>query len=280
MNGLLARGTRRHFLCALLVLVAAVGSAAGAADSPAVRITYLYDNTTAVANAQAAWGFATLVEAYGKRVLFDTGGDANIFRQNVAAIGVDLRQLDAVVISHEHWDHTNGIPVLGRHDGLPVFYPASANESAPFKRMLKDAGMQPMPVAEMTDIAPRIAVSHEMKSFEAAEVALVIDTDEGLIVLVGCAHPGPDAMVTQIRERTGRPVLALLGGFHLLNASNEKITQTVANFKAQGIRYLGPSHCAGTAAIGAIRQAWGERFVEGGVGTLVQAPPIMRRTGH
>jgi 7,8-dihydropterin-6-yl-methyl-4-(beta-D-ribofuranosyl)aminobenzene 5'-phosphate synthase len=79
-----------------------------------------------MAGATAAWGFAALVEAYGKRVLFDTGGDAAIFRQNVAALGVDLTQFDALVLSHEHWDHTNGIPVLGRREELAVFYPATA----------------------------------------------------------------------------------------------------------------------------------------------------------
>jgi 7,8-dihydropterin-6-yl-methyl-4-(beta-D-ribofuranosyl)aminobenzene 5'-phosphate synthase len=277
MCSLTTRVARRIFRV-VFVLLACVGCFASAADTPAVRIVYLYDNTAAIAGAKAAWGFAALVEAHGKRVLFDTGGDANIFRQNVTALGVDLGQLDAVVISHEHWDHTNGIPMLGRHDGLPVFYPASSSESAPYRRMLKDAGMQPMPVTAMTSIAPHIAVSGEMKSFEAPEVALVIDTDDGLIVLVGCAHPGPDAMVAQIREGTDRPVLALLGGFHLLNAGNEKITQTVANFKAQAIRYLGPSHCTGAAAIAAIRQVWGERFVEGGVGTVIQALPLMRGT--
>jgi metal-dependent hydrolase (beta-lactamase superfamily II) len=146
---------------ALLVLVVMVGGAASAAEPPAVKITYLYDNISAVAGTDPAWGFAALVEAYGKRVLFDTGGNAAVFRHNVTALGVDLGQLDAIVLSHEHWDHANGIPVLGRRDGLAAFYPASANTSAPFMSMLQSAGMKTVPVTGMTQIAPRIAVSHK-----------------------------------------------------------------------------------------------------------------------
>jgi len=262
----------------LVVIVVMVGGAANAAEPPAVKITYLYDNTSAVAGTDPAWGFAALVEAYGKRVLFDTGGNAAVFRHNVAALGVDLAHLDAFVLSHEHWDHTNGIPVLGRREGLAAFYPASANATAPFMGMLQSAGMKAVPVTGMTPIAPRIAVSHEMTSGVAPEVALIVDTDDGLVVLVGCAHPGPGSMLAQIRERTGRPILMLVGGFHMLNAGPEAISRTLDEFKALGVRYVGPTHCTGDAAIAAARQAFGDGFVEGGVGTVVQAAPFKRAT--
>jgi 7,8-dihydropterin-6-yl-methyl-4-(beta-D-ribofuranosyl)aminobenzene 5'-phosphate synthase len=268
----------RPVLYILSVLLAAVCGAAGAGDAPTVRITYLYDNTAAVAGTRPAWGFAALVEAYGKRVLFDTGGDAAVFRENVAALGVDLGQLDALVLSHEHWDHTNGTAALGQRDGLLVFYPASASASAPFMNVLKSTGMKLSPVREMTNIAPRIFVSNEMQRVGPHEVALVVDTDDGLVILVGCAHPGPEVMLAQIRERTGRPILMLVGGFHLLNSGPEAVSRTLAEFKTLGVRYVGPTHCTGDAAIPAARQAFGEAFVEGGVGTVVEAAPFARRT--
>lgn len=262
----------------VLLFLLTLGGAAGAAEPPAVKITYLYDNTSAVAGTKSAWGFAALVEAYGKRVLFDTGGDAAVIRHNVAALGVDLGQIDAFVLSHAHWDHSNGIPVLGRREELAAFHPASADAMAPFRSMLDSAGMKTVPVTGMTQIAPRIAVSHEMTSALAAEVALLVDTDEGLVVLVGCAHPGPETMLAQIRERTGRPILMVVGGFHMLNASPDAISHSLAEFKALGVRYVGPTHCTGDAAIAASRQAFGNGFVEGGVGTVVQAVPFERAT--
>jgi 7,8-dihydropterin-6-yl-methyl-4-(beta-D-ribofuranosyl)aminobenzene 5'-phosphate synthase len=191
---------------------------------------------------------------------------------------VGLGQLDAIVLSHEHWDHTNGIPVLVRREGLATFFPASANAMAPFMSMLHSAGMKTVPVTGMTQIAPRIAISHEMPSALAPEVALMVDTDDGLVVLVGCAHPGPGPMLAQIRERTGRPILMLVGGFHMLSAGPEAISRTLDEFKALGVRYVGPTHCTGDAAIAAARQVFGDGFVEGGVGTVVQAAPFKRAT--
>lgn len=270
------RAVGRLLVGALVVLAAVAG--ASAADAPAVRITYLYDNSAASPGMVPGWGFAALVEAYGKRVLFDTGGDAAVFRRNVEALKIDLLQLDALVLSHEHWDHTNGIPSLGRREGLPVYFPASAAQGAQFRTALAAAGMTAVPVTEMTSLAPRIAVSHEMKSPMAPEVALTIDTDDGLVVLVGCSHPGPDAMLKQIRERTGRPILMVVGGFHMLEFSADQIKRTLDEFKVLGVRYVGPTHCTGGAAIAAAFDAFPGTFIQGGVGTVVQAGPFARST--
>ncbi len=261
-----------------VALFAAWTTVAVAADPPPVKITYLYDNTEAVAGTYSSWGFAALVEAHGRRVLFDTGTGAAVLEHNAAKLGADLSRLDALVLSHEHFDHTGGIAVLGRREGLPVYYPASASPSADFIGALDRAGMKRIPVTEMTTILPRISVSHEMKGPMASEIALLVDTDDGLGVVVGCAHPGPDAMLAQIRQQTGRPVSMLIGGFHLLDANGEAISRTLANFEQQGVRYLGPTHCTGSAAIGAMRKSWGDRFVEGGVGTVVQLAPFTRTT--
>lgn len=274
--GFLLRSVSSAFVA--VASLAAWTTLAVAADPPPVKITYLYDNTEAVAGTHSSWGFAALVEAHGRRVLFDTGTGAAVLEHNAAKLGADLSRLDALVLSHEHFDHTGGIAVLGRREGLPVYYPAGANPSADFIGALDRAGMKRVPVTEMTTILPRISVSHEMKGPMASEIALLVDTDDGLSVLVGCAHPGPDAMLAQIGQRTGRPVSMLIGGFHLLDASGEAISRTLANFEQQGVRYLGPTHCTGNAAIGAMRKAWGERFVEGGVGTVVQLAPFARTT--
>lgn len=272
-------GARSQKACRLLVgALVALGVATAAFSAEPVRITYLYDNSAASPGLSPAWGLSALVEAYGKRVLFDTGGDVAIFRRNVELLHVDLGQLDALVLSHEHWDHTNGIPALGRRDGLPVYFPASAGQEAPFRASLAAAGMTAVPVAGMTNIAPRIAVSQEMQSSMAPEVALTIDTDDGLVVLVGCAHPGPAAMLTQIREQSSRPVLMVIGGFHMLNSGPDQIKSTLDQFKAVGVRYVGPTHCTGGPAINATHDAFREAFIEGGVGTVVQAAPFSRQS--
>jgi 7,8-dihydropterin-6-yl-methyl-4-(beta-D-ribofuranosyl)aminobenzene 5'-phosphate synthase len=268
-----------HWIRGLVVLVLLVLAwQAIAADAPRVRITYLYDNTVAVAGTRAGWGFAALVERDGRRVLFDTGGDAAVLRDNVAALGVDLSRLDALVISHEHWDHTRGLPVLGARHGLPTYYPASADAAAPWVSELERAGLQRRPISALTEVVPGIWASAEMKSPLAPEIALAIDTDDGLLVLVGCSHPGADRMLQDIRQGTGRPVLLLAGGLHLLQSSVPETERTLASIADQGVRHLGTTHCSGDIAIGMARRLWGDRFVEGGVGTVLEVAPLRRTT--
>jgi glyoxylase-like metal-dependent hydrolase (beta-lactamase superfamily II) len=80
---------------------------------PAARLTVLVDNTSARPDMQAIWGFACLVEARGHTVLLDTGADPKVLKHNLAAMKVDPAKIEAVVISHYHYDHTLGAPGLG-----------------------------------------------------------------------------------------------------------------------------------------------------------------------
>jgi 7,8-dihydropterin-6-yl-methyl-4-(beta-D-ribofuranosyl)aminobenzene 5'-phosphate synthase len=273
----IATRTLVRLLVGLIALLAVI-TAAGAADTPAVRITYVYDNSAAAPGLEPAWGFAVLVEADGKRVLFDTGGDAALLKRNIEALSLDIERLDALVLSHEHWDHTNGIPTLGKRDGLPAYFPASAAPAAPFRASLVAAGMKAVPVTTMTRLSSHIVVSAEMPSAMAPEVGLVIDTDDGLVVLLGCSHPGAAAMLTQIREQTGRPVLMVIGGFHMLNDDAGRIQRTLDEIKTIGVQYVGPTHCSGERAMAAARAVFGDGFVQGGVGTVVQTGPYARTT--
>lgn len=251
-----------------------------AADAPRLRITYLYDNTTAVAGTRSGWGFAALVEVDGRRVLFDTGGDAAILRHNVAVLGVDLTRLDALVLSHEHWDHTNGLSALGARTALPVFHPASVDPRSPWLADLERAGVQRRPVTSSAEVVPGVRVSAEMAAAAVYEIALTIDTDEGLVIVVGCAHPGPEAMLQQIGHQAGRPILMMIGGWHLLQSTMPEIRATLDALRAAGVRHAGPTHCTGDAAITAARSAFGERFVEGGVGAVVEFAPFRRTTAR
>ncbi|HEV7365603.1 MAG TPA: MBL fold metallo-hydrolase, partial [Gemmatimonadales bacterium] len=78
------------------------------------RVTILYDAFGSHQGLTRDWGFAALVEYGGKRILFDTGNNAGIFAHNVRALGVDLRRLDFVVVSHRHGDHVAGLNYLLR----------------------------------------------------------------------------------------------------------------------------------------------------------------------
>ncbi len=88
--------------------------AAGPSPPEPHRVTILYDAFGPRRDLTRDWGFAALVEYGGKRILFDTGNNADIFAHNVKALGIDLKRLDFVVVSHRHGDHTAGLNYLLR----------------------------------------------------------------------------------------------------------------------------------------------------------------------
>ncbi|NUR97390.1 MAG: MBL fold metallo-hydrolase, partial [Kribbellaceae bacterium] len=187
------------------------------------RITVLYDAFGRRPGLFKDWGFAALVEFEGRRILFDTGNDSHTFAANAAALGVDLRTIDLVVISHRHGDHTSGLDHLLRvNPDVPVYAPAELygafGSSLPGhfypRRPSLPRSMQyydgeppdvirhgtPWPEARFTWIeestplgngAWLIAVVSEVAGTrELRELSLALLTSQGLVLVVGCSHPG------------------------------------------------------------------------------------------
>jgi len=262
----------------LAALCLAAGSASSAlpgrpamepGQTPGVRITYLYDNTEAVPGVRADWGFACLVEGRGARLLFDTGTKPDVLTHNAQALRVDLVRLDAVVLSHDHGDHTGGFPALGPRPGLPVFHAQGFNPAV--VAALRGSGARLVPVSKSVEVLPGFHTSDEFGT-TIMEEALLVDTPDGLVVIVGCSHPGIVPMLRQVKASTGRSIHAVLGGFHLLQTPADEVTRIVAAFQELGVGRVGPTHCTGPDAIARFKEAYGDRFIQGGVGTVVTAP--------
>ena len=117
----------RHVLlkiAAVMVSAAAVGVSAAYAQSSTGQITILYDAFGKTSTMKKDWGFSALIEYGGKRILFDTGNNAEIFAHNVEAKGIDLKQLDFAVVSHRHGDHTSGLShLLKINSGVKIYAP-------------------------------------------------------------------------------------------------------------------------------------------------------------
>ena len=258
-------------LLALLLLALVVG--AGPADpqgaARGATITYLYDNTTAVPGTKADWGFACLVETGGRRVLFDTGTKPEILSANLAALKVDVSTLDALVYSHDHNDHTGGTSALGARPGLPTFFPATFSEATRARFAAQE--LKAVPVTAPTDVVPGVMTGGQVGTM-IPEEALVVDTDQGLVVIVGCAHPGIVDMLRQISTARARPIHLVIGGFHLMQAPADQVAKIIGEIKALGVAYAGPTHCTGEATIKSFREAFGAHFVEGGVGRVLKVP--------
>jgi 7,8-dihydropterin-6-yl-methyl-4-(beta-D-ribofuranosyl)aminobenzene 5'-phosphate synthase len=267
------------------------------------QITVLYDAFGNTSTMQKDWGYAALVEYSGKRILFDTGNNPEIFAQNVRAKGIDLRKLDFVVMSHRHGDHMGGLSYLLKvnptvkiyapKEGLGGVYGADLPSS--FYR--KDTSLPPeqryyngeppevmrtgsaWPGANFqlvdknmditSDIHLIALVSDKPGTLELRELSLAINTPDGMVVVVGCSHPGIDKIVEAASTINPR-IHLVTGGLHLLTASDSDIEAIVTALRDRfEVEYVAPGHCTGEPAFTALKKAFSNRYLYAGLGTTL-----------
>ena len=291
---------------ALLLLIecaATISAAPMASAAPSnAQITVLYDAFGKASTMQKDWGYAALVEYGGKRILFDTGNNPDILAQNAKAKGVDLTKLDFVVMSHRHGDHMGGLTYLLKvnptvkiyapKEGFGVYgsdlpssfyrkdtslsaeqryYDGGPPEIMRFGSAWPGANFQL--VDRNTEITPDIhliaLVSDKPGTLELRELSLAINTPDGMVIVVGCSHPGIDKIVEAASTFSPR-IHLIVGGFHLVVASDSDIANIVTalhdRFK---VEYVAPGHCTGEPAFTALKKAFGDRYLYAGLGTTL-----------
>lgn len=235
-----------------------------------VTLTVVYDNNPYDPALQTAWGFACWVETPEGVVLFDTGGDGRTLLGNLAQLGLDPQQVDVVVLSHTHRDHTGGLAALLDTGVGPTVYVPAAFPAA-FKADVR-AHTNLVEVTDPAEILPGIYTTGQVGS-GIVEQALVVETGEGWVVVTGCAHPGIVEMVRRAKELTGGKIHLVLGGFHLGGASEEEIAGIIEAFRQVGVEKAAPCHCTGDRAIRALAEEYGDDFIKAGVGTILEIGP-------
>src|SRR6266480_2543872 len=280
---------RAAFLIAagLSILISIAAPARAAAPESKGQITILYDAFGTDAAMKKDWGFSALVKIAGKRILFDTGNDADIFAANVKAKSVDLASIDFVVLSHRHSDHMAGLNhVLSVNPTVKIYAPREGfgiyGSSLPSSFYRKDESLPPEMryyggkppevmkfgtawqganielVDKTTEIAPGITlialVSDAPGTKELKELSLAVNTADGVVLVVGCAHPGIERIVEA--AATINPKIRLIaGGFHLVVAPDDTIAKTVAALKdAFKVENVAPGHCTGEPTFAALKQ--------------------------
>ena len=291
-----------------LISMAAPARAAGAESKS--QITILYDAFGTDPSMTKDWGFSALVEVAGKRILFDTGNDADIFAANVKAKGVDLKTLDFVVLSHRHSDHMAGLNyVLSVNPTVKIYAPKEGfgiyGSSLPSSFYRKDETLPPEMryfggsppqimkfgaawqganfelIDKTTEIAPGMTlialVSDAPGTKELKELSLAINTPEGLVLVVGCSHPGIEKIVEAAASINPR-IRLIAGGFHLVAAPDDVVAKTVAALKDTfKVESIAPGHCTGEPMFAALKKAFGDRYLYAGLGTTV---PLRSANGH
>lgn len=238
-----------------------------AGRSPGLRLTVVFNNVVQKPGLLAGWGFSCLVEGPEKTILFDTGADGAVLLENLKRLQREAHKIDAVFISHGHSDHTGGLgPLLARRPGVQVYLPASL--PAPFIQAAVERGAEVIRVKRGGRLLDRVYSTGELGD-SPVEQAMIVETDKGLIVITGCAHPGIDRIAETAMRLTGKKIYLLLGGFHLAFLSPPEILRIIDRLKALGVEKVAPSHCTGEEATALFRRGWGRNFVEGGLGAVI-----------
>ena len=270
-----------------------------------LQITVLADDHVDVPNLLAEHGLSMLIEADDRRILFDTG-QGKVLRGNADALGIRLSGLDAVILSHGHYDHTGGLTVL-----LPECSPAAmflhpaalqpkyAKADGPSYRVigLPESSRQALNAVDdrivwsrsAIEVVPGVWCTGEIPRLPANEQtdtgffldadccdpdpltddqALFIETRAGIVVIMGCAHAGIVNTLDRVSALTGRDQICMLaGGLHLARATNEQMEASADAIGRLNVHVLAPCHCTGMGAHSYLRARFHSLVQDVGVGT-------------
>lgn len=267
------------------------------------EIKIIYDAFGKQSAYQKDWGYAAIIEIGGKRILFDTGNNGETFKHNAKVANADLSKIDFVVLSHRHSDHMAGlnkvleanpkVKIYAPREGFGIYgsslpssfyrkdaelpneyryYDGSPPETMKFGSAWEKANFQV--IDQTIEIAPGIwaiaQVSDAPGTKEMKELSLAVDTPNGLVILVGCSHPGIENIV-QAAAKINPKIHLVAGGFHLVTAPDETIANVAIALRDKWkVNYIAPGHCTGEPTFNALRKTFGDHYVYAGLGSVIK----------
>jgi len=257
------------FAVAFMALSLLADSRAKAGDEPSdmkndIMFTIVYDNYRFDKRLETAWGFSCVVQGLSETVLFDTGGNGRILLSNMAKCNISPDEIDAVVLSHIHGDHTGGLKAfLKANSNVRVFMPKTF--PLPFKERVRKCGAVVVETERPCEVCEH-AWTTGVLGRGIKEQGLSITTEEGLLVVTGCAHPGIVSIAEAAKEHARSDVHAVLGGFHMAGASRKEISNVIQGLRRLGVEQVGPCHCSGKETRQFMKNALGDGYLQAGVG--------------
>jgi len=235
-----------------------------------IRMTIVYDNRSFDEDIEKDWGFCCFIEGLEKSILFDTGKNGDILLANMGKLGILPEEIDLIFLSHAHKDHTGGLDILLTQNSqmevwLPEFFPSS------FKEPIRSAGATVVEVDDFQKICEGAYTTGVIPGW-IKEQSLILDTDKGLVVVTGCAHPRIVKIISTAKELQKKDVCMVLGGFHLSGFSEKELGEIIARFRSLGVKKVGPCHCSGDKCSLIFSKEYKDDFIKIGAGKKIRIP--------
>jgi len=282
------------------------------AQSHNLSVTVLVENTVSRAGLKAEHGLSMMVETTYGTVLWDTG-QSPLLIDNAYKMGVRLEKINHIALSHGHYDHTGGLctllslyPGVDVHGHTELFKQRFSGNlcedhsvravGSPIVKELVDEKCHSLKLnKQLSEVIPGVFLTGEIPRISNYEdtggdfyldikctkcddiiddQALFIETSKGIVVLLGCAHGGVINTLNHISSLTGeKTIYAVLGGMHLLRASDERLNETSRIIEHYNVQLLGLCHCTGERARNYLRSQFPDRITACETGTHIELTP-------
>ncbi len=233
-----------------------------------VILTTVYDNYEFQKGLKTGWGFSCLVNVGSENILFDTGADSMTLLSNMENLGINPKGINKVVLSHMHGDHTSGLTgILERNSDVVVYLPKSFSSS--FKEDIKYYGAGFVEIDGPMKISDGLSTTGELGTW-IKEQSLMINTEKGLVVITGCAHPGISNIVQKVKELTNKEIYLVLGGFHLSGENDSALKDIIDSFRKLDVKKAAPCHCSGDRTRELFKEEYKDWYIANGVGKILK----------
>lgn len=230
-----------------------------------IKVTMIYNNIGANSQLSSKWGLSLVVEYNEDALLFDTGGEPEVLWDNMQKISFDINKISNVVISHNHWDHVNGLDAIIEQSNVnPEVYVPEYNLED-IKHNFEGANLigvnDPVQINEVVWTTGQL--TGDYKTSPIYEQSIIIVQGESIFLFTGCSHPG----IVKIVEKTkgifpDKDLKLVAGGFHMVNYTDQEVKESSEKLKKLNVAKISPSHCTGEKAIQIFKEEWKDNFMD------------------
>jgi len=240
------------------------------------RIIVLVDNDCNPRKSELScpWGISLLVVTPASTILFDTGPSPSALKRNAELLGIDLSSVRIIVLSHEHFDHIGGIPIVKElRLNITLYVPKGMDIAALswIKRYVSAKHI--VVVNHSTVIAPGVSIIGPLYGPPYEEALAINVCGFGTVLLTGCSHPGITSFVKYAKDFLKKNVTMVIGGFHLIGYSASYVDTVVAKLIREGVRFIAPLHCSGPIIRKLLSAKYPSHYVELYVGSEIVLDP-------